>query len=164
VAERAQAQRDFQAQQNQMTRDAVTGRTQMVQGATTRRANTAEAGRDTRSQRYQLEGQARLYDTGKAKAPAEPRSFSNFFGLLGPGQGERNTAEANRLRQQAAQLSGQSDGGGNDVMGIAQQYAQQYSGLSPESLMAIIQQTQPDAADDEQQALLDAIMSLQEPQ
>lgn len=166
VAERAQQQRDFQAQQNQMTRDAVTGRQQSTQAATTARTAMGQRGIDQRLAMSNAEKQASNYETkypnGQYKSVAPRPAGEGLWGRLvsGPSQQTLQQQQAAKIRQQAMQQA-TSDGGVSD---IAQQYANQYSGLSPESLMAIIQQTQPDADEGEQAALLNEILSLQEPQ
>lgn len=149
---RAETQRQFTAQQNNATRDAIAQRQQYAQQQTNSRSQGIESGRNYRQQVAQANARAGQYEKGTLNAPVE-RSLSNFFGLIPGTQSAANQKYAQQLRQQA--MSGAEV---NTISDLAQQYREAYPSARPEELMAIIQQTQPDASEEEQTALFNEIV------
>lgn len=161
VMNRAEAERQFRASEGEKNREAISGRQQFAQAQTNQRASGMENGRNYRQQVAQANANAGLYESDKRNAPVD-RSLSNFFGMWPGTQHAANVAEAQKIRAGVMQQAQTEPSGDSALQGIAQQYATAYGGMSPESLMGIIQQTQADASPEEQQALLQAVLSLQE--
>lgn len=159
AAERAAAEREFRAEQGRLGRESQMDRTKLIQSQTTARGKMSQGGINQRQRVGQAETRARALETGKVNVPAD-RNLSNFFGLFGPSQEERNRTEAERLRQLTTQEP--DTAGEDDILSIANDYLTQYPSASDDELETIVRATQPDASDDEVLSLVDAIGALRQ--
>lgn len=150
VARESLGQRQaFTANENSMNRDAIAGRQTGSQAAMATRQAAAQRAIDMRAQAGRNAAQAQDIRRGKVQAPGA--SFP--YGLLGMGKSQKQADEA--LLQS---LAPQTSVGGDEMAVLAQDY-RQYAGLNDDDLLGLIEESQPDASNEEMLALFHAIRS-----
>jgi hypothetical protein len=150
--ERQRRQQSFQAEQNQLNRDAVTGRQQFTQGRLDARA---AGGREAVAGRMEAAANARRAQairTGKEQAPGA--SFP--WGFLGMGRSQ-DDANSELLQSLEPPMGGGAD---DDVMTTAQTYLPHIANMDEDDIADFIEQSQPDASPDELSQLFQAVVSL----
>lgn len=151
-------QRDFQADQNRLNREAAFGRTQATQEGQNGRTSAVQSNITGRQQAGQAEGRARMLESGKVDPTYPKRNgmLDELQYMLGLGRFDKKTAasaEASQLRSGA--LTQAASGGGDDINAVVQHYKS--LGLAPNVLAQKIMQDQADADPSEIAALFQAL-------
>jgi hypothetical protein len=146
-----QTQREFQAEQNRLNREAIAGRETQAQGAmaeragavTERIAGTSQAV-DERARRAQRARRITDIESGKVSVSYPGNALMGWLT-----QGSRNRAEVSRLQAENSQFAPQ-----------AQRYLARYADLDDVALRSLIQQQEDTATPEELQELLNTITAL----